>query len=120
MNQPKLNRCPFCGSSDIEVNEFLIPPGDIYPTNCSNCGADGPNKKFGSIDESAKVWNESYISKAAETLAVRLFDGFVVSYEPDENPPQYKLHHRRSPFGTVYASGETMFEMMMNLQDQVK
>lgn len=107
MNEPKLNRCPFCGSSDVATSRDWT----YYDTTCRDCGVEFP-VAHKSAEDAIKAWNESYVAKAMETLADVLHDGGSIRQDMG-------FVWLQDIDGMKKASGETMLDMVMNLQDKV-
>lgn len=47
----QLEPCPFCGSTDVNMNQ--VPP-DLWQASCSSCGATGPRKS--SPEDASDHW----------------------------------------------------------------
>lgn len=42
MSSERLNPCPFCGSSDVRIVDFLDGEGDrVFAVGCGGCGCNG-------------------------------------------------------------------------------
>ncbi|MBU2051462.1 MAG: Lar family restriction alleviation protein [Gammaproteobacteria bacterium] len=52
MSQHKLKPCPFCGSDDTRVHEWLF--GAVI--HCSSCGSKGPIAS--AMETAVKFWNK--------------------------------------------------------------
>ncbi len=55
MDDPKLKPCPFCGSSEVELDMYVGIEGFYYSVSCHNCGCKlwGKNTEKKAID----LWN---------------------------------------------------------------
>lgn len=113
MDSPKLNRCLFCGSSDAEVGYSEYRENSPVWVTCNECQADGPYLGANATEKGVtEAWNESYVAKALETLGHRFREGCHVRYFIKG---EWRLMHGSQ----AIASGGTMLDMVMDLQDKV-
>lgn len=58
----ELKPCPFCGCTDIEINDVSrgVPwiPGGMVMVGCPNCGVWNETFSSGEEEKAAEWWNE--------------------------------------------------------------